>query len=197
MVVGGASYRGYFGPLTFATFMASLTLNGRRTVETTVVGNVRPRVLVGVPDTAEAKVCPLLVGRSCEVPRWDANEARDRAVPAGVGSRLDARAPSFSLILFSRLEFIIEVFFPVVSDLEAEVAFLEFAVLRMIPVLALIGLGLMKSLEVLMKSRESIRRKSRKDRSPIIVVRMVIPWTKHASGPLGRRSIHGLWGNVC
>ena len=80
-----------------------------------------------------------------------ANEVRDRAVPTGVGSRLDAIASSLSLTLFSTLEATIDGFFPVVSDLEAETAFLEPAVLRMVPVLAPITL-------FLAKSRESTRR---------------------------------------
>ena len=77
----------------------------------------------------------------------DANEVRDRAVPTGVGSRLEAIASRLSLTLFSRLEPNIDVFSPVVSDLEAETAFLEPAVLRMVPVFAPITVFIAKSRE--------------------------------------------------
>ena len=127
----GPSYRGNFRLVVGPAFITALTSNGFRTMGSTVWGNVRPRVSVGVPETAEWNVCPLLVCGSGEFPRWDIKDVRDRAVPTGVVSRLVARAASLALILIPRLVGSISAgFLPVVSDLEAETAFLELAVLR-------------------------------------------------------------------
>ena len=112
------------------------------------LGNVRPRVSVGLPETADWYVCPLLVSGSGELPRCDAKDVNDRAVAAGVESRLVDKAASLALIRFWRLEdSTSEGFLPVVSDctdLEVETAFLELAVLRMILLFTTFGCSLVK-----------------------------------------------------
>ena len=85
---------------------------------------------------------------SGELPRCDAKDVNDRAVAAGVESRLVDKAASLALIRFWRLaESTSEGFLPVVSDctdLEVETAFLELAVLRMMLLLNTLGCPLIK-----------------------------------------------------
>ena len=66
------------------------------------MGIVRPRVSAGEPETADANVCPLLVGGPGDMPRSDTKDVNDRAVAPGVLSRL-AIAFSLDFILLWRL----------------------------------------------------------------------------------------------